>query len=137
MELSRQWGTFTNGEFTGFNGAGENTTPTCNNNNMTTTACAFNAIPPSCTTIQNLHVQMIDNPGQSITWGIVVGAPGSLPGTTNALQCASQTAGAGSSCNSGSATASVTGMGTMALQATWNSSALNNPSRFYAYVECK
>jgi len=99
------------------------------------TACAYSVIPPSCSTLTNLQVHTIGNIGQTITWGIVTGAPGSLPGTSAVLSCTATTTTSNFSCNSGSSTASVTGGGTLSLQFDLSASqatALN----FYATVDC-
>jgi hypothetical protein len=80
-------------------------------------------------------VHTIGNIGQSITWGIVTGGAGSLPGSTAVLSCTAQTSTSTFSCTSGAATASVTGGGTLSLQfdlSAAQSTALN----FYATVDC-
>jgi len=100
------------------------------------TACSYSVIPPSCSTLTNLQVHTIGNIGQSITWGIVTGAPSSLPGTTAGLSCSAQTTASSFSCNSGAATLSVSGGGTLSLQlilSVTQATALN----FYATVDCQ
>jgi Collagen triple helix repeat (20 copies) len=100
------------------------------------TACAYSVIPPSCSTLTNLQVHTFNGIGQSITWGIVAGAPGSLPGTTAVLSCTAQTTTSTLSCTSGANTASVTGGGTLSLQfdlTATQTTALN----FYATVDCR
>jgi hypothetical protein len=100
------------------------------------TACAYSVIPPSCSTLTNLQVHTIANIGQSITWGIVTGGAGSLPGSSAVLSCSAQTTTSNFSCNSGAATAAVTGGGTLSLQfnlGATQATALN----FYATVDCK
>jgi hypothetical protein len=100
------------------------------------TACAYSVIPPSCSTLTNLQVHTIGNIGQTITWGIVTGSPGSLPGGAAVLSCTATTTTSNFSCNSGAATASVSGGGTLSLQFNLGAaqiSALN----FYATVDCK
>jgi hypothetical protein len=109
------------------------TSPGCGNVNNT--ACAYSVIPPSCSTISNLQVHTIGNIGQTITWGVVTGAPGSLPGTTAGLSCSAQTTTSAFSCNSGASTLSATGGGTLSLQ--FNLSAAQATAlAFYATVDC-
>ena len=100
------------------------------------TACAYSVIPPSCSTLTNLQVHTIGNIGQSITWGIVTGAPSSFPGTVAVLSCSAATNTATFSCNSGASTASATGGGTLSLQ--FDLSATQSTAlAFYATVDCK
>ena len=98
-------------------------------------ACAYSVIPPSCSTISNLQVHTIGNIGQTISWGIVTGAPGSIPGTTAGLSCSTQTNTSTFSCNSGASTLSTTGGGTLSLQFNL-SGAQATALAFYATVDC-
>ncbi len=110
------------------------TNPGCSN--TISQACVYSVIPPSCSTLTNLQVHTIGNIGQSITWGIVTGAPSSIPGTVAGLSCSAATNTSTFSCNSGGSTLSVTGGGTLGLQ--FNLSAAQATAlAFYATVDCR
>jgi hypothetical protein len=122
--------------YTGF-GQGLNssalTSPGCSN--TIAQPCVYSVIPPSCSTLTNLQVHTIGNIGQSITWGIVTGSPGAIPGTTAGLSCSASTTTSNFSCNSGASTLSVTGGGTLSLQLILSASQATALS-FYATVDC-
>jgi hypothetical protein len=122
--------------YTGF-GQGLNssalTSPGCSN--TIAQPCVYSVIPPSCSTLTNLQVHTIGNIGQTITWSIVTGSAGAVPGTTAALGCLAQTTTSSFSCNSGAATLSVSGGGTLSLQLVL-SAAQATALSFYATVDC-
>jgi len=139
----RNWQGLSGPEYTGFAPATISAfgTPTCATGQLAN--CAFSVIPPSCSTISNFRVQTYTSLGQSVTWGVVVGTPGNTPTTTSVLNCTAATSGtSGSSCNSGAATAAVTGFGTIAIQANWSgalTAGTTTPGTgafFYASVDC-
>jgi hypothetical protein len=102
---------------------------------VTSTPCIYSVIPPSCSTVSNLQVHTLGSLGQSITWGIVTGAPGSVPGTSAGLTCSAATTTSNFSCTSGSSTLSVTGGGTLSLQFVL-SATQSGALGFYATVDC-
>ena len=106
----------------------------CPTNGTASTQCVIAAIPPSCTTLQNLHVQLAEAPGQAVTWTLVYTSPGSV--TISAGPTCSTTNTAGGSCSS-SNTASVSGLGFVSLQATFSSNFSTTNARFAAYGECQ
>jgi hypothetical protein len=106
----------------------------CPTNGTASTQCVIAAIPPSCTTLQNLHVQLAEAPGQAVTWTLVYTAPGSI--TTSAGPTCSTTNVAGGSCSSTN-TATVSGLGFVGLQATFTGNFSTTNARFAAYGECQ
>jgi hypothetical protein len=132
FSLFRNWGAFTSPEFGQMNSSGQTTSFGCFN--TAAGACSPTVIPASCTTLQNPHITTIDALGQSVTWTFVYSSPGSLA-TTNGPSCTTANS-AGASCTFSPATATVTGLGYFALEATWTGGLLN-PAKFAAYIECK
>jgi len=141
--LIRNWQGQSGPLFTGFSpatiiGTG---TPDCATGQLAN--CSYSFVPPSCTSISNLRIQTVSNLGQIVSWSIVTGSPGVAPaaGSTQVLPCTT-TATAAASCNSGAATASVTGMSTIALKGSWTGTLTAGTATpgtgafFYATVDC-
>jgi len=116
------------------NGNGMSRNFDCPGNSSGSTQCVLAVIPLSCTTLQNLNVQLVDAPGQAITWTLVYTTPGSVT-ASNGPTC-STTNTAGGTCGSNT-TATVAPLGFVTLQATFPGNLSINNARFAAYAECK
>jgi uncharacterized protein (TIGR03437 family) len=133
FQAVRNIGGFSSPEFLQLNGGGATTVYGCFN--TTTGQCSLTVIPSACSTMSNMHVQVIDAPGAAITWTLITSTP-SAPATQVSGPSCSTTNSAGSTCTpSGTTTASITGLGYFSIEGTW-SGTLSSPAKVAVYVEC-
>ncbi len=133
FQAVRNIGGFSSPEYIQLNGAGGTTSYGCFN--TAAGQCSLAVIPAACTTMSNMHVQVIDSPGASITWTLITSIP-TTPTTQVTGPSCTTTNSAGSTCTpSGTTTASVTGLGYFSIEGTW-SGTLSTPAKVAVYVEC-
>jgi hypothetical protein len=134
FQAVRNMGGFSSSEYVQLNAGGASTVYGCFN--TTASQCSLTVVPASCTTLKNMHVQVIDAPGQAITWTLLHSSSSTPTTPITGPSCATSNV-AGNTCTpSGTTTASVSGLDYFSIQGTW-SGALTSPAKVALYVECQ